>query len=313
MSKLSEVLTNVYLLGSYFIAFLVCVSLFASSYWFFDLLKQFYVQYALLLIPGLIITVVLAKWKGLVVLWLAFLVCAFPIVSFFIPRTNPPAGNSPVKIMSFNVLAKNTSYSELVDYVNTESPDVLVFYEVNEQWENSFAPLIDQYEYSICESRRDTHGICLFSKLEWERGDIKNLGPESFPAVDVTFRLGRNNKVQIVGLHAAAPGGPNATKQRDAQLAEAANLFNDKANKHLMVGDFNNTLFSPVMKDIQRTADLKDSAKGRGIELTWSMFPTWLGGLKIDHALVNDAVHVEEYKFGPNLGSDHKPIIITIN
>jgi len=71
----------------------------------------------------------------------------------------------------------------------------------------------------------------------------------------------------------------------------------------------NGTPWSPFFKDFLLSSGLRDSREGFRLQPTW---PTWFppAWIPIDHALVSSSVVVHDRRVGPNVGSDHYPVII---
>ena len=106
---------------------------------------------------------------------------------------------------------------------------------------------------------------------------------------------------------------------RNEQLFNIAARF-DENTCNVMVGDFNLTPWSPNFQKVVAAGNLTDASKKpsgptpgltlSGLTPTWYGFPTWIGGLKIDHALVSNEVSVEDLEIGPDVDSDHRALIL---
>jgi endonuclease/exonuclease/phosphatase (EEP) superfamily protein YafD len=77
----------------------------------------------------------------------------------------------------------------------------------------------------------------------------------------------------------------------------------------VLLGDLNTTSWSPHFRDLINTAGLKDSRAGFGIQPTWPAGtpPLWI---PLDHCLVSPEIKVHDRRVGPNVGSDHFPVIV---
>ena len=96
---------------------------------------------------------------------------------------------------------------------------------------------------------------------------------------------------------------------RNNQLAEIAMHLQDGSKPTILVGDFNCVPWSPFMKDMLETIDLRDSRVGFGYHASW---PTDLIPLRIpiDHAFVSDGIHVSDRQLLGTTGSDHFPLVL---
>ena len=96
---------------------------------------------------------------------------------------------------------------------------------------------------------------------------------------------------------------------RNDHLDSLANTSRLIQGPVMLIGDLNLSTWSPYFDDLIKTSGLKDSRKGFGIQATWPVkFP--LLRIPIDHCLVSPSVSISNWARGPDIGSDHFPIII---
>jgi endonuclease/exonuclease/phosphatase (EEP) superfamily protein YafD len=76
----------------------------------------------------------------------------------------------------------------------------------------------------------------------------------------------------------------------------------------VLLGDLNCTPWSPAFDRLLAAARLRDSGRGRGLHPTWFSAVPFVG-LPIDHVLVGPGVGVRGRHVGPDIGSDHRPVI----
>jgi endonuclease/exonuclease/phosphatase (EEP) superfamily protein YafD len=78
-----------------------------------------------------------------------------------------------------------------------------------------------------------------------------------------------------------------------------------------IMGDLNASMWSPAYKRMMRRQGLKDAREGHGLVLTQHGHGPVSGLLwrPIDHCLHNDRLAVRNFYAGPDLGSDHLPIV----
>jgi endonuclease/exonuclease/phosphatase (EEP) superfamily protein YafD len=81
----------------------------------------------------------------------------------------------------------------------------------------------------------------------------------------------------------------------------------------LLAGDLNTTPWSPYFQTLEKESGLKNSMKGFGFQ------PSWAGNaflkIPLDHFLHSPEIVIHNRMIGPDVGSDHLPVIIdfTIN
>lgn len=85
-----------------------------------------------------------------------------------------------------------------------------------------------------------------------------------------------------------------------------------------MVGDLNITMWSPYYKRFARQTGLRNARQGFGILPSWPTKETYsqispalslLLAIPIDHCLISPEIKVLNIRTGPNVGSDHRPVI----
>lgn len=139
---------------------------------------------------------------------------------------------------------------------------------------------------------------------------------------DLNFGLkARCDGFTLFVLHLQNPtrGQGEGLRVRNLELLALAGAIAKEPGPVLVMGDFNTTPSAQPFFELLKTANLKRVACGGPVAGTWRPID-WSGtkldkipGLKvtIDHILVRD-VDVRACKVGPDVGSDHFPLIVTI-
>jgi endonuclease/exonuclease/phosphatase (EEP) superfamily protein YafD len=88
------------------------------------------------------------------------------------------------------------------------------------------------------------------------------------------------------------------------------------------MGDLNITMWSPYYRRFVSKTGLWNTRQGSGILPTWRPVKirfwrlpsalSWLLALPIDHCLVSPAIAVPQIRPGPDVGSDHLPLIVDL-
>lgn len=131
----------------------------------------------------------------------------------------------------------------------------------------------------------------------------------------------RCNGFTLFVLHLQNPtrGRGNGLRLRNLELSILAETVAKEPGPVLVMGDFNTTPSALPFYNLLKTANLQRVACGGLVAGTWRPID-WSGtamdkipGLKvtIDHVLVRD-LEVQACKVGPDVGSDHFPLIVTI-
>ena len=91
-----------------------------------------------------------------------------------VPTSNPASApvweltaRAPaVRVLSANLLARNTAHGEVLNLVRETKPDILLFLEVNSNWMDALEPLKAEYPHGKARPREDNFGIALLSNLD---------------------------------------------------------------------------------------------------------------------------------------------------
>ncbi len=295
------------------IAMATAAQLLATHWWVADLLTQFTVQYVLLLAPLVALLVVLGRWNWALLFVVPLVFHLWLISGYFLAAPLPPGAHHGIQIraMTQNVLASNQRYGDLMELIRERDPDIIALQEVTEAWVDGLASLVERFPHWKFVKHEGNFGIAIYSKRPWEAIDVQWFGPRQLPSIHVLFRTEDNQKFEFVAVHSLPPTGREQAEFRNAQLLLTADRL-DSGRSRIVVGDFNLTPWSPWFREFMRRGKLVDSARGSGVEPTWFAFPSWLGGVKIDHVLVSPDLIVDNHEIGPHVGSDHRAVIVDI-
>jgi endonuclease/exonuclease/phosphatase (EEP) superfamily protein YafD len=282
-----------------------------KSWWGFDLLSHFRVQYAGALACSAAI-LALSKRPRLAILALA---ASCGIALTLIPFSkSPPArakAGHALTIVSFNVNTANTRHGEALEYLLKTDADVIFLMEVSEEWIRDLHPLIAKYPFHLESPRDDNFGVAMYSRRPFERAQVTEFGPVEVPVVEAELNLG-GSKLQLVGLHTLPPINALHSKLRNEELLHYAELAARADPPTVLMGDFNLTPFSPWFAEILRRSTLSDTAAN----FVWS--PTWMRnsvvlGLRIDQMLIPNSFTLISREIGPACGSDHCPVEVRLS
>ena len=304
------------------------IACFANFHWVADLFAHFRVQYCLLLLASSVMLVVFSSWRLLLVSLVCLMINLFWMAPYAVGlRSSRSVSNVPVaqseqatyRILTLNVLTHNKQYQSVIDQIDEANPDFVVLMEVNSRWESQLrdSVLSERYPFARYVPRDyGNFGIAFLSKTLWSDLEVVYVQPLELASmvIDLPLPLAESSdqeiqSLQIVATHPIPPISEYQTNARDTQLMDMAGRVQRDAAA-LMVGDFNLTPWSPRFTKILEKSQMSDSAIGQGIRPTWYVFPSLLGGLKIDHVLINDHVRVVEHDILRDVGSDHRGVLV---
>lgn len=289
------------------------LSFFGSQWWFFELFTHFRLQLAggaaLFLAAALIRRhYVPASLAG---------AAAAVNLAFLLPYVMPQppmaqAAPNAVRILVANVGKYNDDYRSLRDLVAAERPDIVGLLEADRGWSDALSDLSDRFRWRVLRPEEGAYGIVLLSRVpmrELPNSPYRREGVQAAVSVELDLF---DAPATMVLAHLMAPLGPSFARLRNDQLADLAGLLQqDEHEARILVGDLNVTPWSPEYGVLERQTGLANAAVGRGYRGTWPVRPALLR-IPIDHCLVSDAFEVAAYEVGPDVGSDHFPLIVDL-
>ena len=226
------------------------------------------------------------------------------------PAASAASGGSTFGVASVNVYFKGERYSDMAAFLLGSKADVVVLVEATPEWANQLAILRTRWPHAVMEPRDGSHGILVFSRFPILGHDIIDLSDGGRVTLKVVVQA-QDGPVTIIAFHPPPPTTPHRARRRNVEMEAVAELVRGIEGPRVLVGDFNCTPWSPQFRRLIRDSGLVDSRQGHGVQATW---PSPLGrfGIPIDHALVSEDLFVVDRSVGPQLGSDHRAIIVSL-
>ena len=113
----------------------------------------------------------------------------------------------------------------------------------------------------------------------------------------------------LMAAHTRSPVRVGRMEQRNEQIRDLGAALQSKNGPTILMGDLNATPWSPIFREFLAGSRLENGRQGFGLQASW---PAPLGtlGIPIDHILISPEVAIHQFDRGPDLGSDHYPIIV---
>jgi endonuclease/exonuclease/phosphatase (EEP) superfamily protein YafD len=282
----------------------------------FELICHFRAPYAIaLLCASIVLAVARQRSRAIVATLLAAINLAL-IVPLYVAWDRPASSSdepvNTLRILSANVLSSNTQYKALLDLVKEQQPDIVVLSEITPQWLEAIAELKDDYPHFHEVARTDNFGLAFYSKLPAGNVQVFGLGNAGVPAISASM-VHNGWPIRLYAVHLLTPSsGAVNWLDRNRALNELAEKVTIQQQPTVVVGDLNTTSWSSAFSDFIVTTGLWDSRAGFGVQPT---FPSDgpLVRIPIDHCLVSASIRVVDRLVGPDIGSDHCPIIIDVD
>ncbi len=282
-------------------------------HWILELFSHFMVQYA---IASAVITVLLllARVKGLVVLMLAVTLFQFyDIRTIWLKDRMMINGEyEDITLMQYNVNKDKTEIEPMAEWIYTQVPnvDVIVLLETTERWKDVLTRLEKDYPHHQSIDMRGGRTAVILSKLPTESITIENIGEFKKPILVMKARTDKFRlPLSLTVMHPPPPVTEKKAVYRDEQLSAVAKIVSEDPTLYkVLAGDFNVSPWSYYFDQLIHFSGLKNGHQGMGLHTTW---PSWRNklGITIDHTLVSPTIKVLSRETGPNLGSDHLPVI----
>ncbi len=241
----------------------------------------------------------------------------FPALLLFLPAASgagafPPLQNpARLRILQSNILTSNTNAPALLALIARENPDVVVLEEPDARWLRALAPLTNRYPVCASLPRDDNFGAAIYCKTNALSAEIFLLSdPEGAPSSLARVTVG-GKTVTVVGTHTLAPCDGYQWRGRNGFTLELARKLKAVTGPLVVTGDFNNTPWSTTFHAFLQASGLRDSAQGRGPLPTWPAANPLLR-IPLDHCFHSTGVRVLDRRAGPDIGSDHLPLILDV-
>lgn len=220
------------------------------------------------------------------------------------------AAGSNFRLASINVYTANLQTDLVLEFLRKADADVILLTEVNHRWITAMEPLRKEYPNLIAEPRDDNFGIALYSRHDFVSGEVISLIPGSVPSIAVTLEI-KGQQIFILGTHPLPPGSADYARRRNRQLKEISVTVRKRAEPAIVIGDLNITPWSPYFSELLQESGLRNSCRSKSLNGSW---PAWMpfGRIPLDHCLVSSNFAVLGQTLGPDVGSDHLPLVVDL-
>ena len=271
----------------------------------FDSIAHFRLHITIILALGIGLLLLLRSWR---VAGLAMTVAAAGVYGMgpALGSIGPDDGadSQRLVLVQYNMLYRNRSPAKVAEQVRAAKADAVTLQEVSDHNKALLTNLKADYPYQLfCESF-SVGGVAVASRwpiLAQGCGDGQGL---AWIRIDV-----KGTPVTVASLHLH---WPYPFAQSD-QITSLQGPMKAMPQPVVLAGDFN---AAPWSHSVERVAEATRSHVIGGIRLSLKMAPFGLGPwplLPIDHVLVPGNARVSGMQVGSDAGSDHLPVIATIN
>ncbi len=276
--------------------------------WIFDLFANFRAQYLALFAVCAVVLTIVRRRKTALVAFAGVVITTATMAPYYQALPSAAAPAAKFRLVTFNVWDRNEEIERALDFLQRSDADALILQEVNLARLDAWAQRLPAYPYRASAPAWG-QGVAVFSR--WPLRMEPLAGPEKTTRVVRTTIDWEGVPLNILGAHLTWPLGGRNAAMRNAELAALAQAARNITGPTLLAGDFNLTPWSRQHEHFTRASGLTDCAIGHGLLPSWPA-QAWPARIRIDLCFASAHWRVRAMTLGPELGSDHLPVIIDL-
>lgn len=281
--------------------------LLSRTWWLLELATHFVAHWTVMLVALTAGWALLRRWKWVALAGLCLVWQGAQLVPLYLPSPIARPQGPTMRLLSQNVFTNNENHQAVLDLVAREDPDIVILIETNRRWVKRMEPLEATYPHTLHQPSRDNFGISIYSKRPWISAEVVRLGSAQIASLVVKYDT-PEGPLQLIATHTVPPVSAAYAAYRNHQLLEVAKFVASSGLPTMVAGDLNSTPWSPAFHDLLDEGNLRNTQRGHGVAPTWTLKN--LPGIPIDHVLVTEGIAVGERRVGPQIGSDHRGVIV---
>jgi endonuclease/exonuclease/phosphatase (EEP) superfamily protein YafD len=239
-------------------------------------------------------------------------------LSSFAPR-QAVSDVTTVKVMTHNIFGLNYDMRRVAAAIREEDPDIVALQEFFPEQAGLADLLRERYPYGVrCQGGKRAN-LGLYSKIAFTAQMAEGECPENAQGAQrtahilVSFALSTGASFSLMTTHM---DWPYPIERQRAEFESAAEAANAVEGPLLVVGDFNSTPWSYVMKGYEASTGLRRETRNLMTYPELFTLPSRLIRLEpflpLDHVFQRGMI-VSELHLGKQTGSDHRPVVFTVS
>ena len=286
------------------------LSFLGSWWWILDLFTHFRLYYALAGLVLLIPLLAARRWKGCAVVAVPALVNSLLVSPLFLPNeVGGETGSTWLHLMAFNVHTANGNKQEVLQYLQESGAELIFLQEIDDQWHQALSEWKSEYRLVVSRPQQDNFGVALLSRIDLLETKVYTMPSNYNPSILIWVDL--EGELVILATHTVPPVSAQYAAWRDEHIDQLTEWAQGR-DMAMVIGDLNATRWSrPVARFLSKTG-WRSSMEGFGYQASWPMGIGSPVEIPIDDALISPRIKVMERRLGPALGSDHRPLLLTV-
>lgn len=248
--------------------------------------------------------------------WLALAVLAlggaFLWQPTMLPRGAEPADTGAVlTVGTANLNAATTDFGPLTAWLaSADAPEVVFLQEFTALAQQALVGhpgVAARYPHRLEAPQPDPFGLAVLSRLPLS--NLQTLQPKDLrDTLKLRATVDWNGKlVQLSALHPMPPLDAPFAQARDHALVQEAERLAQTGGLALLAGDLNTTPWARSLFAVEGSL-----RRANGAAPSWPNALGWLSVLPLDHVLASSGWQVLDSGTGPDLGSDHRPVVVIL-
>jgi endonuclease/exonuclease/phosphatase (EEP) superfamily protein YafD len=296
---------------------MTALGLAGTLHWRFELFAHFTLVFFWAAALGAVLMALTRHWRWMAVGLVVVLVNGALLFPFYVQeaRAASDAPKEKIRLLSMNVLSINHRYEDAIAAIEEADADIVLLQETTPAWCSALAPLREVYPTYLEVPRNDDFGIAIYTRLPGAKAFEVESEQSPVPILAITLDQG----LTVYNVHTTPPVNWESARIRDVMLEELAGWTEDHAGPVVIGGDLNITPWSPLYRRFVAASGLRNARMGFGLLPTWPQdrtFPLLPNALRfrpfmpIDHVMLPPDAGVIRCERGPNIGSDHRPLLV---
>lgn len=279
-----------------------------SLHWLLDLFSHFRLQYIVLCL----LVLVFAIWQrrkllGLIAIvslfWNGLLVMKVTATSWF------DHGRPAYTLMTFNVFYEHEQPERVIEHVLKADADIVCLLETDLNWAKHLQPLRDKYPHHAEELEYGAFGFACFTRLPTKSMTTRYFAHGLYPSLVMELE-DEGKPLTVIATHPPPPMSSHTAGIWQKQFIKIANFASTIQNDLIVAGDLNATPWCHGMHLLQTNSGLRFRTAAPVWQPTWGLNLPMM--IPIDHVLVKGELSIMQRTIGPDLGSDHRPVLVRL-
>lgn len=189
----------------------------------------------------------------------------------------------------------------------TQAPQVVVLQEFTPRAQEAVQrpAVVQAYPHRVLAAQWDQFGLAILSRLPIRSSArVEPAAPTSTLALRSTIAWS-GREIALTALHPMPPISGAYAAARDVTILQEARRLGESGAPALIAGDLNDTPWSSGLRGAAPWMK-----RATGLVPSWPNAGGWLSVLPLDHVLATPAWATLGSVPGPDLGSDHRPVIV---